>query len=107
MAHDYRKLDLEAPDFGAIVSFLGYETTVQVYLDHTHSPPTLRIEVNAASSDTASSWVSQSFAVELPEPDPIEEEEEEEEGAEDDSDDPPDSWEDDARYEKYFLSESY
>lgn len=77
MAREYRSISIEAPDFGAVVDFLDHCATVKVYLDHTHSPPTLRIEVTASSSPDDYSLIQQSFAVELPEPDEDEDEDEE------------------------------
>lgn len=80
MAHDYRPISIEAPDFGAVIDFLDHNASVKVYLDHTHSPPTLRIEVMASSSPDDDSLTEQSFAVELPEraaPEPDEDEDEE------------------------------
>lgn len=80
MAREYRPISIEAPDFGAVVDFLDHCATVKVYLDHTHSPPTLRIEVTAGPSDEQPSSLYQDFAVELPEraaPEPDEDEDEE------------------------------
>ena len=80
MARECRPISIEAPDFGAVVDFLDHCTTVKVYLDHTHSPPTLRIEVTAGPSDEQPSSLYQDFAVELPEraaPEPDEDEDEE------------------------------